>query len=98
MCHPRLLTDFSSTRIVTHEARGGLGLSRDVHGTIGKMTDHRRSDVEQITVHSDEQAFLVALTPTAADGATPPAEIADTTHSGPACQGELSPLVHSKSA
>ena len=54
-----------------------------MHGTIGKMTDHRRSDVEQITVHSDEEAFLVNLDRTAADGATPPAEIADTTDSGP---------------
>jgi hypothetical protein len=47
------------------------------------MTDHRRSDVEQITVHSDEQGFLAYLDQTAADGATPPAEIADTADSGP---------------
>lgn len=47
------------------------------------MTDHRRSDVEQITVHSDEQAFLVNFDRTAAVGATPPAEIAGTTDSGP---------------
>jgi hypothetical protein len=47
------------------------------------MTDHRRSDIEQITVPLDEQAFLAHLDRTAADGATPPAEIADTTDSGP---------------
>jgi hypothetical protein len=47
------------------------------------MTDHRRSDIEQITVPSDEQAFLAHLDRTAADGATPPAELADITDSDP---------------
>jgi hypothetical protein len=47
------------------------------------MTDHHLSDIEQTTVPSDEQAFLAHLDRNAADGATPPAEVADTMDSGP---------------
>ena len=57
--------------------------SRDLHGTIGNMTDQDRGDIEQVAVHRDGQAFLAYLDQTAADGAPPPAEIADTTDSDP---------------
>ena len=47
------------------------------------MTDQDRGDIEQVAVHRDGQEFLAYLDRTAADGTTPPAEVADTIDSGP---------------
>ncbi len=54
-----------------------------MRGSIGTMTDHDRSDIERGAAQSDGHAFRVPFERIAADGAPPPAEIADTTDSGP---------------